>query len=57
MTVHLFQVFKNLSSFHCHFVTYNREYYEWLCKLKRHIQVGKLPVPGTWLGLVTLSVM
>ena len=28
----------------CHFVTYNREYYKWLCTLRRHIQVGRLLV-------------
>ena len=53
----LFQVFQNLFSFICHFVTYNREYYEWLCRLRRYIQVGRLPLQGTWLGLLTLSVM
>ena len=26
--------FKNFSLFLCHFVTCNREYYEWLCRLK-----------------------
>ena len=35
---------------------HNREYYEWLCRLRRHIQVGWLPVQGTWLGFVIQSV-
>ena len=48
-----FKFFKNLSPFLCHFFTYNREYYQWLCRLRHHIQVGRLPVQGTWLGLVT----
>ena len=39
-----FKFFKNLSPFPCHFVTYNREYYEWLCRLRCHIQVGRLLV-------------
>ena len=52
-----FKFFKNISSLPCHFVTYNREYYEWLCRLKRHIQVGRLQVQSTWLGLVILSVI
>ena len=46
-----FKFVKNLFPFLCHFVTYNREYYEWLCSLRRHIQVGRLPIQGTWLGL------
>ena len=37
------------------FVTYIREYYNWFFRLKRHIQAGRLPVQGTWLGLVTQS--
>ena len=49
--------FKNLSPFLCHFVIHNREYYEWLCRLSCHIQIGRLPVEGTWLGLVTQSVI
>ena len=49
-----FIFFKNLSSFLCHVVTCNREYCEWLCRFRCHIQVGRLPVQGTWLGLVTL---
>ena len=52
-----FKFFKNFSSFLCHLVKYNREYYEWLCRLKYHIQVGRLLVQGTWLGLVNLSVI
>ena len=47
---------KDLFPFLCHFVTYNREYYEWLCRLRRHIQVGWLPVQGTWLDLLIQSV-
>ena len=35
---------KNLTTFACHFVTYSREYYEWLSKLTRRIQISKLPV-------------
>ena len=38
-------------------VTYNREYYKWPCRLMRHIQIGRLPDKGTWLGLVTQSVI
>ena len=34
-------------------VTCNREYYKWLCRLRPHIQIGRLPDQGTWLGLVT----
>ena len=49
--------FKNLSQFLCYFATYNKDYYEWLCNLRWHIQVGKLPAQGTWLGLVTQSVI
>ena len=52
-----FKFFKNFFPFLCHFVTYNRKYYEWLCRLRCHIQVVRLPVQGTWLGLVTLSVI
>ena len=40
-----------------HFVTYNREYYEWPCRLRCHIQVGMILVQGTWLGLVNQSVV
>ena len=47
--------FTNLSPFLCQFVTYNREYYQWLCRLRLHMQVGRLPVQGTWQGLVTQS--
>ena len=36
-------------------VTYNREYYKWLCRLMRYIQIGRLPDKATWLGLVTQS--
>ena len=39
---------KNLTTFACHFVTYSREYYEWLSKLKRRIQISKLPVQTSW---------
>ena len=39
-----FKFFKNVSPFLCHFVTYKREYYEWFCRLTRHIQIGRLPV-------------
>ena len=42
-----FKFFKNLSPFLCHFVTYNREYYLWLSRLRHHIQVGRLPDQGT----------
>ena len=47
--------FKNLSPFLCHFVTENREYNKWLCGLKHHIQVSRLPVQGPWLGLIHLA--
>ena len=43
--------FKNLSPFLCHFFTENREYNKWLCMLKHHIQVSRLPVQGPWLDL------
>ena len=33
----------------------DREYYEWFCRLKRHIRVGRLPFQGTWLGLAAQS--
>ena len=46
-----------ISPFFFHFVASNREYYEWLCRLRCHIQVGRLPVQGTWLDLVTQSVI
>ena len=32
------EFFKNLSPLLCHFVTYNREYCEWLCRLRQHLQ-------------------
>ena len=48
-----FKFLKYLPTFLCHFATHNIEYYKWLCRLRRHIQVGRLPVQGTWLGLVT----
>ena len=38
-------------------VIYNREYYKWHCRLMRQIQIGRLPNQGTWLGLVTQSVL
>ena len=44
MTFHLWQVLENLSTFLCLFVIYKREYYEWLSRLRRHIQIGRLPV-------------
>ena len=44
--------FWNLSPLFCHFVAYNIEYYEWLCRLRRHIQVSSFPVQGTWLALL-----
>ena len=31
-------------------VTYNSDYYKWLCRLMCHIQIGRLPDQGTWLG-------
>ena len=31
--------------------------YHFKIPLKRHIQVGRLPVQGTWLGLVSQSVI
>ena len=46
--------FENFSPFPYHFFTYNTEYYG---LLRRHIQIGRLPVQGTWLCLVTLSVI
>ena len=49
--------FKNLSSFLCHFITHNTEYYEWFWRLRCHIQVGRLPFQGTWLCLVAQSVI
>ena len=52
-----FNFFKYLSPFLCHIFAYSREYYEWLCRLKHHIQVGRLPVQGTWVGLVSQSVI
>ena len=52
-----FKFLESLSPFLCHFVTYNRDYYEWLCRLRRHSQVGRLPIQGTWLGLVAESVI
>ena len=50
-----FSSFRNLPPFLRHFVTYTREYYEWLCRLRLHLEVGRLPVQGTWLGLMTQS--
>ena len=41
--------FKILSHPHS-IVTYNRDYYKWLCRLMCHIQIGRLPDQGTWLG-------
>ena len=51
-----FKFFKSLAPFLGHFVTHNREYYEWLWRLRHHIQVGRLPFQGIWLGLVAQSV-
>ena len=42
-------------SFFCHFVSHNTEYYKWLCRLWRHIQIDRLPFQGTWLGLLGQS--
>ena len=56
MTLFFSKLLKNLSSFLRHFVTLNREYCKQLCRLRRHIQIGLLLVPGTWLSLVTQSV-
>ena len=39
----------------CHLL-HTRVYYEWLCKLRHHIQVGRLPDQGSWLGLLTQSI-
>ena len=39
-----FAFFKNLSPFLCHFITYNKECYKWLCRLRHHIQVARLSV-------------
>ena len=57
ITVTLFQFLKNLSPSLFHLVTYNREYSEWLCRLRRQIQVDRFPVQGTCLGLVTRFVI
>ena len=38
-------------------VTYSREYYEWFCRLRCHIQIGRLPDQGNWLGLATQSII
>ena len=58
MTLQLLQVFQKsrpipLSLFY----TRNREYYEWIWRLKRHIQVIRLPFQVTWLSLVAQSVI
>ena len=53
----LFCKFFKILSHPLSLVTYNREYYEWLCRLRRHIQIGMLPDQGTWLSLVTQSVI
>ena len=52
-----FKFFKNLSPFFNPFVAYNREYYKLLCRLRHHIQVGRLLFQNTWLGLVAQSVI
>ena len=39
-----YKFFKNLFPFLCHLVTYNREYYEWLSRLRSQNQIGRLPV-------------
>ena len=46
MTLPLLQVFQKSLPILLHFVTKNREYYEWLCRLRRNIQVGRLPFQG-----------
>ena len=46
---------KNLTTFPCHFVTYSGEYYEWLSKLKRRIQISKLPDQTPWAFLEVYS--
>ena len=51
------KLFKYLAPFLCHFATLNREYYERLWRLQRHIQVGRLSFQRTWLGLVTQFVI
>ena len=38
-------------------ITYNRDYYKWFCRLMYHIQTCRLPDQGTWLGLLTQSVI
>ena len=45
--------FKNLSPPLCH----NREYCDWLWRLRHHIQVGRLPFQNNWIGLVPQSVI
>ena len=57
MALAFLQVLQKSYPFLCHFVTYNREYYECLYRLKRRIQVGRLPVQGTWLGSVNQPVI
>ena len=49
----LFCKFFKILSHPLSLVTYNKEYYKWLCRLRPHIQIGRLPDQGTWLGLVT----
>ena len=49
--------FKSLSPFLYHSITHKRDYYEWFWRLRCHIEVGRLPFQGTWLGLVAQSVI
>ena len=42
MTLPLLKVHQNFSPLICHFVIYSRGYYEWLCRLRRNIQIGRL---------------
>ena len=53
----LFRKFFKILSNPQSLVTYNRDYYKWLRRLMRHIQIGRLPDQGTWLGLVTQPVI
>ena len=39
---------KNFLPFLYHFVTWSREYYKWLNRLRHHIQMGRLPVQAPW---------
>ena len=52
-----FKFFKNFFPFLRHFITHNRDCYEWFWRLRCHIQVGRLPLQSIWFGLIAQSII